>query len=82
MPQRAETAPEAGGGHFILNGERYALPLGKAPLSLAQVLEALSVEPYQVATAHNGQFIPQGARKARMVRAGDRVEVIAPMQGG
>ncbi|HEX4024228.1 MAG TPA: sulfur carrier protein ThiS [Steroidobacteraceae bacterium] len=35
-----------------------------------------------VATAVNGEFVPQGARARRVVREGDRIEVLSPMQGG
>lgn len=35
-----------------------------------------------VATAVNGAFVPTTARGARMLAEGDRLEVLAPRQGG
>ncbi|MFN3615266.1 MAG: sulfur carrier protein ThiS [Rubrimonas sp.] len=35
-----------------------------------------------VATALNGDFVPAAAREATPLAAGDRLEVLAPMQGG
>ncbi|MFT2089879.1 sulfur carrier protein ThiS [Paraglaciecola sp. 2405UD69-4] len=35
-----------------------------------------------VATAVNGEFVPQGNRANTQLQNGDRVEVLAPMQGG
>ena len=35
-----------------------------------------------VATAVNGSFTPAGQRDASVLHEGDRVEVLAPMQGG
>ncbi len=50
--------------------------------SLAAVLERLGYSPSQVATALNGEFVPARARDSVLVREGDRIEVLAPMQGG
>ncbi|MBM4153172.1 MAG: sulfur carrier protein ThiS [Kiritimatiellaceae bacterium] len=38
--------------------------------------------PVAVATAVNEQFVPIAKRDAWRLEAGDRVEVLAPMQGG
>jgi len=35
-----------------------------------------------VATAVNGEFVPTAARQTARLAEGDRVEVLAPMQGG
>jgi sulfur carrier protein len=35
-----------------------------------------------VATALNGEFVPATARRAMRLSEGDRLEVLAPMQGG
>jgi sulfur carrier protein len=35
-----------------------------------------------VATALNGKFVPAAKRAATQLNAGDRVEILAPMQGG
>ncbi len=36
----------------------------------------------QVATALNGEFVPAVSRSGRHLAEGDRLEVLAPMQGG
>ena len=36
----------------------------------------------KVATARNGDFVPAGLRAATPIAEGDRIEVVAPMQGG
>jgi sulfur carrier protein len=35
-----------------------------------------------VATALNGEFVPNGARDVTRLNEGDQLEVLAPMQGG
>lgn len=35
-----------------------------------------------VATALNGEFLPAAARSDTPLKVGDRLEVLAPMQGG
>lgn len=37
---------------------------------------------HRVATARNGEFVPAGLRAGTPIRDGDRIEVVAPMQGG
>jgi sulfur carrier protein len=46
------------------------------------VLEELGYQGAKVATAVNGGFVARGLRAETRLREGDRVEVIAPMQGG
>ncbi len=62
---------------IVLNGE---------PLVVrAETLSELLVErdfPGRVATAVNEEFVPSGLRIARCLSDGDRVEIVAPMQGG
>ncbi|RJL18091.1 sulfur carrier protein ThiS [Paracoccus siganidrum] len=36
----------------------------------------------KLATARNGDFVPAGLRAATPIHDGDRIEVVAPMQGG
>jgi sulfur carrier protein len=50
--------------------------------TLAELLEELGFGGTVVATAVNGQFAPVGKRTERELAEGDRVEVLAPMQGG
>lgn len=61
-----------------VNGESREVAGG----TLAAALEELGHGTAQVATAVNGAFVPAAARAARPLADGDRVEILAPMQGG
>jgi len=50
--------------------------------TLADALAELGWGTARVATALNGHFVPKGARFDRSLGEGDRLEVLAPMQGG
>jgi sulfur carrier protein len=50
--------------------------------SLAEVLTELEYDGAAIATALNGTFVPTAARAATPLHEGDRIEVLAPMQGG
>lgn len=50
--------------------------------TLAQALEALDYADATVATALNGEFVPARAREATPLKDGDRIEIVAPRQGG
>jgi sulfur carrier protein len=50
--------------------------------TLAELLEELGFGGTVVATAVNGQFASTAARATRELAEGDRIEVLAPMQGG
>ena len=63
---------------LIVNGE----PREIAAASLAEVLGALDYGEAKVATALNGEFVPGRARAATPVNEGDRIEILAPRQGG
>lgn len=52
------------------------------PGTLAAALEALGYGGRKIATAVNGRFVAAPARPATTLTDGDRVEVVAPMQGG
>ncbi|MEM6932229.1 MAG: sulfur carrier protein ThiS [Pseudomonadota bacterium] len=49
---------------------------------LDRVISELGYGQARIATAVNGEFVPKGARAATTLAEGDRVEVIAPLQGG
>jgi sulfur carrier protein len=49
---------------------------------LSAVLEELGYGAAVVATAVNGEFVAAGVRAGTRLAEGDRVEVLAPMQGG
>lgn len=50
--------------------------------SLADALAELGYADAQVATAVNEAFVPKGSRKLHALKPGDRVEIVAPRQGG
>ena len=50
--------------------------------TIATALKALQYEGAVVATALNGEFVPARAREATPIRDGDRIEIVAPRQGG
>jgi sulfur carrier protein len=53
-----------------------------AAADLACALEELGYGGSTVATALNGEFVPAISRSAAPLAEGDRLEVLAPMQGG
>ena len=63
---------------IIVNGAE--LELGAT--TLAEALEALDYGDAVVATALNGHFVAARARALTRLSAGDRVEIVAPRQGG
>jgi sulfur carrier protein len=50
--------------------------------TLASALTALGYGGKKVATAVNGRFVPAPARAGMALSDGDKLEVVAPMQGG
>ncbi|WP_114967284.1 sulfur carrier protein ThiS [Alkalilacustris brevis] len=50
--------------------------------TVAGALQELGWGEARVATALNGSFLPAAARAGQKLRDGDRLEVLAPMQGG
>lgn len=63
---------------LIVNGERREVVAG----TLAEALQALDYREAKIATALNGEFVPARARGATPVTDGDRIEILAPRQGG
>jgi sulfur carrier protein len=53
-----------------------------AATDLAAALEELGYGGSIVATALNGEFVPASLRSGAPLAEGDRLEVLAPMQGG
>jgi sulfur carrier protein len=49
---------------------------------LSALLEELGYADSVVSTAVNGEFVATAARSRTPLAEGDRVEVLAPMQGG
>ena len=50
--------------------------------TLAAALQALDYADAVVATALNGEFVPARTRAATPLAEGDRIEIVAPRQGG
>ena len=50
--------------------------------NLASALQELGYADSVVATAVNGEFVPVNKRPGARLADGDRLEVLAPMQGG
>lgn len=50
--------------------------------TLQKLLNELRFDGAKVATAVNGEFVPAVARADHPIADGDRVEILAPMQGG
>jgi sulfur carrier protein len=50
--------------------------------TLEAALDELGYRDRAIATALNGEFIPATVRSSVVLSEGDRVEVLAPMQGG
>ena len=63
---------------LIINGEDREI----AADTLAALVETLGLQEAKIATALNGTFVSKSARPTRALREGDRVEIVAPMQGG
>ena len=63
---------------LTVNGE----PRELAAANLAEALIALDFADAIVATALNGEFVPKRKRAATPLAEGDRIEIVAPRQGG
>lgn len=50
--------------------------------TLAAALQELEYAEAVVATALNGEFVPARSRVATPLTEGDRIEIVAPRQGG
>ena len=51
-------------------------------VNLAAALQEFGYADAVVATALNGEFVPTDSRSPTRLTDGDRIEVLAPMQGG
>ncbi|MDR9393684.1 MAG: sulfur carrier protein ThiS [Roseovarius sp.] len=63
---------------ITVNGETHDV----AATTLAGALSELGYGTARVATAVNGDFVPAAAREAHRITGGDRLEILAPRQGG
>lgn len=63
---------------LLLNGEAVEAEAA----TLADLLEQVGFGGAKVATAVNGNFVAAAARAGHVLTPDDRIEVLAPMQGG
>jgi sulfur carrier protein len=63
---------------IFVNGDQREIE----PENLAVALNALGYGGKKIATAVNGRFVAAAARPALKLTEGDKIEVVAPMQGG
>ena len=61
-----------------LNGQ----PRTTDAATLADLLAETGFADAKVATAVNGEFVPERGRGARRLSDGDQIEVVSPRQGG
>lgn len=50
--------------------------------SLGELVDEHVAPGVKVATAVNGKFVPASARVSTLLKAGDRIEIVSPRQGG
>lgn len=50
--------------------------------TMAAALDSLGFGGRKIATAVNGRFVAAAARPSTRLADGDRIDVVAPMQGG
>ena len=62
-----------------LNGERAEVAVGE---TVAGLLERLGRDPRTVAIEHNGAILKRDRYAATVLEVGDRLEVVAFVQGG
>jgi sulfur carrier protein len=63
---------------LVVNGEVQEL----AAANLAEAIQSLDLGEAKIATALNGEFVPARIRQATALKDGDRIEIVAPRQGG
>ncbi len=68
----------AGARSFVVNGEACA----SAAVTLDELVAELGYGERRIATAVNGQFVAGSVRNATELSDGDRIEIVAPRQGG
>ena len=63
---------------IIVNGE----PFESDATTLASLLDDLGKGAAKVATSVNEAFVPKTLRAGHVLQNGDRIEIVAPRQGG
>lgn len=62
-----------------VNGEVKALP---SDLNVSQMIEALEYKVKGFAVAVNTTFVPIAKYEVTIIREGDTIDILAPVQGG
>jgi sulfur carrier protein len=63
---------------IIVNGDAVATQAG----TLAELVAELGHTGKRIATARNGDFVPERARTETPLEGGDRIEIVSPRHGG
>lgn len=64
--------------NIIVNAQPYNITAE----NLAEALNELGFDSPALATAVNGNFVARGSRRNTMLKTGDQLEILSPMQGG
>ena len=80
VPDRAmqDMSTSAATTGYVVNGER----VQARAATLGDLIAELGYGGAKVATAVNGAFVPQRTRFETRLAAADRIEIVAPRQGG
>jgi len=63
---------------IVVNGEPHRTPAA----TLAELVHERGLTGQRVATARNGDFVPERERATTELRPGDRIEILSPRHGG
>jgi len=63
---------------IVVNGAPCRTPAA----TLAELVHERGLTAQRVATARNGDFVPERERATTALRAGDRIEILSPRHGG
>jgi sulfur carrier protein len=63
---------------LIVNGEQVTAEAS----TLGGLVAELGYSGARIATARNGEFVPERMREATPVEGGDRIEIVSPRHGG
>lgn len=78
MKPADETMMRPAALELVVNGERRSIAVG----TLQEALGVLGYGDVKVATALNGVFVAANRRAETELATGDRIEIVAPRQGG
>jgi sulfur carrier protein len=76
LSARAQTVEVQGARTIVVNGE------GVTTATLHDLLAERGLADVRVATARNGEFVPERTRAATALQAGDHIEIVSPRHGG